>query len=597
MKQTSIIAILLTLLMVLLVMVAAVVFLVQRNQELTRTVEVQSSDQEALVEMSEEMASDLTVRQAALESAEATREALVGQLATDQEQIQELEEQLSQTESALSQIESEFQDLTVQLFIFSPKDGAVVPPLEPVELFVAARSDAGVEIIEIAVDGETLVRYPSEGQHTSTIRTEWVPPEEGQYVINAVARDGDGQQSEPKSITIRAAFSSPAARTSALRNLTENEVLDLRFPEALETATQPEAAEASPDGLHRQLLTGREAGEAPFSADDVLVLQTLDLLPADIGVDDLANPAYDGTVLAYYDPDDEELTLYEPGDEPETFGRWVHIHDFAHQILNETFQFELLEISSLDQDAQVALRALLEGEATYLQYLYLEGDYLDAEQQSEIFDGLSSAATNTLEDLPPFLQSEFAFAYIDGLLFVQTLHEGDGYDGLNEAWSNLPESTEQILHPDRYLSGDSPLSVTIDPLGEGFENWRLVGEDVLGEFHLRQHLQGQGLSDSQINQAATGWGGGRYAVYQDENTGNLILLMRLNWDTVADSDEFAASYGTLMSQKYDDQGVALPGGDLCWEGEDATCFLTPAGDTLIVRGPDLETVNAVIANQ
>jgi hypothetical protein len=416
-------------------------------------------------------------------------------------------------------------------------------------------------------------------------------------MINAVARDGDGQLSEPKSITIRAAFSSPAARTSALRSLTENEVLDLRFPEPMEPVAQLEAAEASPDDLHHQLLTGREVGEAPFSADDVLVLQALDLLPADIGADNLTNPAYEGTVLAYYDPDDEELTLYEPGDQPETFGRWVHIHDFAHQILNETFQLERLEISSLDRDAQAALRALLEGEASYLQYLYLEGDFLNAEQQSEIFDGLNAAATNTLEDLPAYLQDEFAFAYVEGLLFVQSLHEGDGYEALNEAWSSFPESTEQILHPDRYLSGDSPLPVTIDPLGEGFENWRLVGGDVLGEFHLRQHLQGQGLPDSQIDQAATGWGGGRYAVYQNENTGDLILLVRLDWDTPADSDEFTATYGTLMSQKYDDQGVALPGGDLCWEGEDATCLLRSAGDTLIVRGPDLETVNAVIANQ
>ena len=527
MKQTSFIAILLTILMLLLVMIAAVVFLVQRNQELTQMVNIQSSDQETMVEMSEDMATDLAVRQAALESVEATREALVGEITTDQEQIQELEEELSQTESSLIQAESELQDLAIQLFIFSPKDGVVVPPLEPVELFVAARSNAGIETIEITVEGETLVRYPSEGQPTSTIRTDWVPPEEGEYLINAVARDGDGQLSEPESITIRAAFSSPAARTSALRRLTENEVSALRFPEALETVARPEVADASPDDLHRRLLTGRGAEESPFSAGDVLVLQALDLLPASTDVDDLANPAYDGTILAYYDPDAEELTFYEPGNQPETFGRWVHIHDFTHQMLNETFQLDTLEISSLDQDARAALRALLEGEATYLQYLYAGGDDLEAEQQSEITEGLSAAASNTMDDVPPYLQDEFAFAYNEGLLFVRALHEQDGYNALNEAWSNLPVSTEQILHPDRYLAGDNPLPVTIDPLWEDFENWRLVGEDVLGEFQLRQHLKGQGVDGSQIDRAATGWGGGRYVVYQNENDGNIILQIRL----------------------------------------------------------------------
>jgi hypothetical protein len=597
MKQTSFIAILLTLLMFLLVTIAAVVFLVQRNQELSQAVEVQSSDQEALAKMSEEMATDLAVRKAALESAEATREALAGQIETDRAQIQDLEEELNQTESTLSQTENKLQDRAVQLFIFSPKDGAMVPPLEPVELFVAARSDAGVETIEITVDGETLVRYPSEGQPTSTLRTEWTPPEEGEYLVNAVARDGDGRLSEPETVTIRAAFSSPAARTSALRSLTEKEVLTLRFPEPLESITQTEAAEASPVDLHTRLLAGQGEGERPFSADEVLVLQALELLPADIGVDELANPAYDGSILAYYDPEEEQLTLYEPGDQPETFGRWAHIHDFSHQILDESFQLDSLEINTLNRDARAALRALLEGEATYLQYLYAEGDTLEPEQQSEIFEGLSSATSNALDDLPQYLQDDFAFAYVEGLLFVQSLHDGDGYEALNEAWSNLPESTEQILHPDRYLAGDEPIAVTIDPLGEGFENWRMVGEDVLGEFQLRQHLQGQGLPKEQIDQAATGWGGGRYAVYQNEGTGDLILLMRLAWDTPADRDEFTTTYGTTISQRYGDQGVALPGGDLCWEGEDATCLLTPAGDTLIVRGPDLETVNAVIANQ
>jgi hypothetical protein len=597
MKQTSFIAILLTILMLLLVMIAAVVFLVQRNQELTQMVNIQSSDQETMVEMSEDMATDLAVRQAALESAEATREALAGQITVDQERIQELKEGLSQTESSLSQAESEIQDLAIQLFIFSPKDGAVVPPLEPVELFVAARSDAGIEPIEITIDGAILVRYPSEGQPTSTIRTEWAPPEEGEYLIEAVARDRDGRLSEPESVTIRAAFSTPADRTSAYLKLTENEVITLRFPETLETVVQPEVAEVSPDDLHQLLLTGRGMEESPFSDDDVLVLQALDLLPADTDVDDLANPAYDGTTLAYYDPDDEQITFYEPGDQPETFGRWVHIHDFTHQMLNETFQLDALEISSLDQDARAAVRALLEGEATYLQYLYTEGDYLEAEQQSEIFEGLSAAASNTMDDLPPYLQDDFDFAYTDGLLFVQSLHEQDGFSALNEAWLKLPESTEQILHPDRYLAGDRPIPVTIDPLGENFENWRLVGEDVLGEYQLRQHLQALGLAASQIDQAATGWGGGRYVVYQDENTGDLILQMRLAWDTPEDNSEFAATYGTLLSQRYDGQGMALPGGDLCWEGEDATCLLTPAGDILIVRGPNLETVNAIIANQ
>lgn len=597
MKQTSFIAILLTILMLLLVMIAAVVFLVQRNQELTQMVNIQSSDQETMVEMSEDMATDLAVRQAALESAEATREALAGQITVDQERIQELKEGLSQTESSLSQAESEIQDLAIQLFIFSPKDGAVVPPLEPVELFVAARSDAGIETIEITIDGEILVRYPSEGQPTSTIRTEWAPPEEGEYLIEAVAGDGDGRLSEPESATIRAAFSTPADRTSAYLKLTENEVITLRFPETLETVVQPEVAEVSPDDLHQLLLTGRGMEESPFSDDDVLVLQALDLLPADTDVDDLANPAYDGTTLAYYDPDDEEITFYESGDQPETFGRWVHIHDFTHQMLNETFQLDALEISSLDQDARAAVRALLEGEATYLQYLYTEGDYLEAEQQSEIFEGLSAAASNTMDDLPPYLQDDFDFAYTDGLLFVQSLHEQDGFSALNEAWLKLPESTEQILHPDRYLAGDAPQLVALEPLTDTLgAGWQLVDEDSLGEFYLREYLSQQ-LDGQQVDTAATGWGGDQYAVYWNEEEQNTVMVLKVRWDTPADAEEFATAYLNYPSRLFNVNPSGQADSGLCWQGEYVLCFYESGDESLVIRAPDMDLATTIAVLQ
>src|SRR5690606_24450748 len=76
----------------------------------------------------------------------------------------------------------------------------------------------------------------------------------------------------------------------------------------------------------------------------------------------------------------------------------------------------------------------------------------------------------------------------------------------------MPKSTEQILHPARYQSGDEPvqLSFTEDTTG-------VIHEDTFGEFEtlvLRSSLAG-------ITAVATdpliGWGGDRLRVYRSDD--------------------------------------------------------------------------------
>ena len=43
----------------------------------------------------------------------------------------------------------------------------------------------------------------------------------------------------------------------------------------------------------------------------------------------------------------------------------------------------------------------------------------------------------------------------------------------------MPASTEQVLHPDRYASGDAPLRIVIDSSGPALH------QDVLGEMETR----------------------------------------------------------------------------------------------------------------
>ncbi len=598
MKQTTFIAILLTILMLMLVLVATVVFLAQKNQTLDQQVAKQLADQSALKATADQMASDLLVRDAALTSAESTRHALEGQAVDDQQQIQDLADQLQQREQALSQAGSELEDLAVQLFIFSPKEGAVVPPNEPIEIFVAARSEAGVESIRLTVNDDLLADYPGEGQSIATVRTEWTPAQEGQYTLGAVAKNGEGIASQPISVIISAAYASPADRTAALRTQSESIARSLRFPETVEPPIPPVTPEESPVNLHGLLFSGQTSTDQPENFDHLIALKTLDLIPAEADPEPSLADLSAERIVGYYDPDADRLTVYESSDESDAFGLWSHIHAFAHELQKETFQLDETEIGTLDLDARSARRALVEGDANYLQYLYLQAEQLSREDKRAIAQGLIAAKSAALDDAPAYIRDDFAFAYRAGLPFIQFLSGIGEFDALNEAWANPPGSTEQILHPERYLEGDGPIAVQIAPLAEVLTgNWRLIDEDSFGEFHLRQHLQRQDLETEEIDQAATGWGGGRYAVYQDEANSSLILLLRLAWDSATDSNQFAGTYAKYLGQRYGSDGTILADGGLCWEGDDITCFYSIAGETLIIRAPDAETATSVMDAQ
>jgi len=151
------------------------------------------------------------------------------------------------------------------------------------------------------------------------------------------------------------------------------------------------------------------------------------------------------------------------------------------------------------------------------------------------------------------------------------------------------------LHPDRYLSGDSPQLVAMAPLtGTLGTGWRQVDEDVLGEFYLREYLDQQ-LPAATVNRVATGWGGDRYAIFWNEATRELVMALRLVWDSPADAAEFAAEYPAYPAALYDVAGQSRPDGSTCWVADDVICFLQNGGESLVARGPDLTTTEAVLA--
>ena len=101
----------------------------------------------------------------------------------------------------------------------------------------------------------------------------------------------------------------------------------------------------------------------------------------------------------------------------------------------------------------------------------------------EALSGLLGSAFSTGPDLPKFLQDQLIFPYLDGMRFAQALKEqdGGGWTLLDlAARDRVPDSTEQILHPEKWVEVETPDRVTLDvDLGPG---WRRTARGTWGEW-------------------------------------------------------------------------------------------------------------------
>ncbi len=382
---------------------------------------------------------------------------------------------------------------------------------------------------------------------------------------------------------------------AAIRAEIEENVAEIRGLEPLEPVvttvlTRDELTERVENDLFAEL-TEEDAREF------TLILSAYDFVPRDFDYYNFTLDLYSEQIAGFYDSETNEFVVVSDDNDLDVLEQLTHAHEYMHALQDQHFSLELLDDEGADSEAVSALSALAEGEATLLQTLYLMGGYFSFEDLGAIITESADDEFPVLESAPPVLANNLLFPYTSGVAFVQYLYDQGGFAAVDDAWADPPLSTEHILHPDRYLAGDVPQIVSTAPLTDTLgTGWRLLDEEVFGEFFLREYLSQQ-LSSSEVDVAATGWGGDRYAVYWNEEAGDIVGILDIAWDTPQDGDEFAQAFANFAESKYGASGQSTASGGVCWQGEDVTCLFRFGSDTFVVRAPDLTLAEAIAAAQ
>jgi hypothetical protein len=263
-------------------------------------------------------------------------------------------------------------------------------------------------------------------------------------------------------------------------------------------------------------------------------------------------------VAGFYEPKTKEF--YLAAWLPLSDQKRVIAHELVHALQDQHFNLRRFEDwPKGDSDAELAAHALVEGEATLVMIEYdfeQQGMKLDMNKIGALTDsmieqdaGSDAKAYPVLANAPKVLK-RITVPYLYGAGFVGAVLKNRSWQALDTTYSSLPASTEQIMHPERFLARDHPVKIEIPDLsGSLGANWKKADADVNGEFGYLVALA-EFISRRVARAAAAGWGGDRYALYENKATGGLVLVQYTIWDTESDAREFFDAYSERTEKRY-----------------------------------------------
>lgn len=325
------------------------------------------------------------------------------------------------------------------------------------------------------------------------------------------------------------------------------------------------------------------------------ILTTLGAIPPGTDLRELLSGAVGQQVAGFYEPETGELVVRQSGSEPSAIDRITLAHELDHALTDQALGIPLPDDPQLGaEDSSLAALAVVEGDATLAMQRY--SATLGFAEQFELLDPATIAQAEAgLEDFPYYLEQQLLFPYEQGLNFVCGLYAEGGWEAVNRAYEDPPDSTAQILFPERYMEGGQPVDPR-DP-GRPGEGWERVGKFELGAANLLWLFSAPGgdptkaLADPRA--AADEWAGGEVELWSDgERTALGLYLAQEGGDsgTLCEAvDEWYRASVPDDTEQVPDPYYLLADGSV----KDAALFC-PGSEVFLGIAPELATARALV---
>jgi hypothetical protein len=246
------------------------------------------------------------------------------------------------------------------------------------------------------------------------------------------------------------------------------------------------------------------------------------------------------------------------------------INELVRGLVDQNFGLQRISgLRSRDRDAALAAQGIVEGTAA-------------------LASGVRAPAPRGTP-LERFLELEATTGPGPGRTLAAKLRYLGGSRALATGLRTFPQTTEQLLHIDKFLERERALSVR---LPSSIGTARLSASETFGELDVRNLLHAHRIPNE--NLVAAGWGGGRLALYRSP-TGEYTAALDLRWDSVADAEEWRERVPRFIASAFGlTTGRDCPPLDYCGAASSELAAGAIGKRTVFASGPQAELIAAAL---
>lgn len=225
----------------------------------------------------------------------------------------------------------------------------------------------------------------------------------------------------------------------------------------------------------------------------------------------------------------------------------IFAHELTH-IMQERYTIPPPTKATFDSDR--ARTALTEGDANFMEELFQNATTAQnttastsSSESSVLWTYVENPALMSLHPSLPNAVSDFDyFPYTYGPIFIDALYNKGGWALVDQAYSNPPNTTQQILQPEKYFQGINAQQVQAPTLSEN--GWTRVKTDSYGEYFIQVMLSNW-IPENKAQTVAASWSGDQLNYYERGN--EYLFTWKIQWNSTNAASAFEASFQNMMN--------------------------------------------------
>jgi len=272
------------------------------------------------------------------------------------------------------------------------------------------------------------------------------------------------------------------------------------------------------------------------------------------------------------------------------------VHELGHALADQNVNLEkFIKQGRKSDDGSMARLAIMEGQASWLMAEYLARKAGQSLANSPVMletmaHSIESGASEfpVFESEPLYLRETLVFPYSQGLLFQNAVYQRMKQRSFEEVFRKPPVSTQQILHPDAYFSGQEPSKPTLPQLPDA-HGYKRIADGTVGELD-HSILIKQFATKDEAAAISPHWRGGAYALLEHHSPERVVLLYAVDWDDAASASRYFRFYRHALEKKWKHMEVATESDTtLAGTGDDGY-FLVRLSGTVVTSLEGAESI-------